>query len=149
MPKIEIVNRQSKFRINRKDIIRAVELVLGSVKRKSAGVNVVFVDNKTIKKLNRKFLRHDYITDVIAFPFDDKDKGFLGDVVVSVERAREGAREEARRRGITTREEILRYVIHGVLHLLGYRDKRLSDKKRMWARQEEIVEKIKSKSAKL
>ena len=73
MPKIEIVNRQSKFRINRKDIIRAVELVLGSVRRKSAGVNVVFVDNKTIKKLNRQFLRHDYITDVIAFPFDDAE----------------------------------------------------------------------------
>ncbi|OHB72589.1 MAG: rRNA maturation RNase YbeY [Planctomycetes bacterium RBG_16_43_13] len=143
MPKIEIVNRQSKFRINRKDIIRAVELVLGSVRRKSAGVNVVFIDNKTIKKLNRQFLRHDYITDVIAFPFDDG--GLLGDVVVSVERAS----DEARRRGITTREEILRYVVHGVLHLVGYRDKRPSDKKRMWARQEEIVEKIKSKSAKL
>ena len=138
MPKIEIVNRQSKFRINRKDIIRAVELVLGSVRRKSAGVNVVFIDNKTIKKLNRQFLRHDYITDVIAFPFDDG--GLLGDVVVSVERAR----EEALLRGIPMREEVLRYVIHGVLHLLGYRDKRPSDKKRMWARQEEIVEKIKN-----
>src|SRR3972149_7028579 len=137
MPKIEIVNRQSKFRINRKDIIRAVELVLGSVRRKSAGVNVVFIDNKTIKKLNRQFLRHDYITDVIAFPFDDG--GLLGDVVVSVERAS----DEARRRGITTREEILRYVVHGVLHLVGYRDKRPADRKRMWARQEGIVAKFK------
>ena len=92
--------------------------------------------NAGIRRLNKKFLKHDYATDVISFGFGD-EKG-LGDLVVSVDMARRVAKEL----GIPLREELARYVVHGTLHLLGYEDKKKKDHDRMHKRQEALLKKI-------
>lgn len=77
-------------------------------------LSVIFVDNDQIRKLNRKFLGRNRITDVLAFPFDEV---FLGEVYVCRQRAKNQAEEY----GLTEKEEIFRLVRHGVMHLLGHR----------------------------
>jgi probable rRNA maturation factor len=93
-------------------------------------VSLAFVRDAVIRRLNREFLKHDRATDVIAFPLGDG--GVFGEVVVSGETAR----REARARGLPPEEELLRYVAHGILHLLGYDDHAPADRERMWKRQE-------------
>jgi len=79
---------------------------------------VSLVGNKEIKALNKKHLGRDYATDVLSFNYsdnDDADGEFLGDIIVSTERAREQALEY----GNTYEQEVADLVAHGVLHLLG------------------------------
>ncbi|QDU87024.1 Endoribonuclease YbeY [Pirellulimonas nuda] len=77
-------------------------------------VDVAIVDDPTIHALNLKHLGHDYPTDVLSF-----DLGKVGQVVVSYDTALANAAEY----GVDTEQELLLYVIHGVLHLAGFRDK--------------------------
>lgn len=77
-------------------------------------INVVFVDNKYIKRLNGKYLNRNYPTDVMAFSI--KEEEMFGDIFVSVEQAKEQAREQKH----TLKKELTLLVIHGILHLLGY-----------------------------
>ncbi|MFB0509878.1 MAG: rRNA maturation RNase YbeY [bacterium] len=75
-------------------------------------LSVIFVNSDYIRKLNRKYLGRNRITDVLAFPFDDE---FLGEVYVCRQRAKKQAKEY----GLTEKEEIFRLVKHGLMHLLG------------------------------
>lgn len=100
-----------------------METVLAHEGRAGCTVSVCFVTDGRIRALNRRYKGVDRPTDVLAFPMQEGHgagitPGLLGDVVVSVETAR----REARVRGIPVREELLRYAIHGLLHLVGYRD---------------------------
>lgn len=73
----------------------------------------LITNNEELRRLNREFLGHDYATDVLSFPASDQDS--LGELAISVERAREQAREL----GHTTEDEIQVLLLHGLLHLLG------------------------------
>lgn len=86
----------------------------------AAAVNLLIVGDERITALNAQFLRHNYSTDVIAFPDGDDRRGKkqLGDIVVNAELA---AREAAAR-GWRTEHELALYALHGLLHLLGYDD---------------------------
>ena len=94
-------------------------------------MGVLITDNKEIQRLNKKFLNHDCATDVIAFNLGPR----LGDIVVSAQMAKTVARQL----NISFREELARYLVHGTLHVLGYRDKTVKDRKKMWERQERIL----------
>lgn len=82
-------------------------------------VNVVLVDDTTIRGLNRRFLKRNRPTDVLAFPMGDREaggtRGLLGEVYVS----RDRARCQAKQYGVKYHDEIRRLVLHGILHLLG------------------------------
>ncbi|NBC01474.1 MAG: rRNA maturation RNase YbeY [Bacteroidetes bacterium] len=82
-------------------------------------VSIVLADHATVLDLNRRFLGHDYITDVLSFPLGAEDAaGLAGEVYVDLDTAAE--RHEEFNASFT--EEALRYVIHGVLHLMDYTD---------------------------
>ena len=103
-------------------------------------MSVFLTNNKAIRKLNKRFLNHDYPTDVISFhlspfPFN---RDFLGDLVVSVQTAK----AVSRKLRIPFREELARYLVHGTLHLLGYEDGTKKDKIKMERRQETLVGKL-------
>lgn len=109
-------------------------------------VSVTFVDNEEIREINRKFRNIDRATDVLSFPLFDEDgmdahveelDCMLGDIVLSLERAREQAAEF----GHSFEREVAFLTVHSVLHLLGY-DHELSDEDDadMRKRQTEIVE---------
>jgi probable rRNA maturation factor len=104
-----------------------------------AELEVALVDDTTMAALNRRYLGHRGSTDVITFSGGGMpgDRA-LGEVVVSVERAR----EQARRAGWPVRCELALLVIHGILHLQGYDDMTPAAAAKMHARQDEILLRI-------
>ena len=85
-------------------------------------------------------MRHDRPTDVISFALPQPDGSLAGDIYL----CRAGAEREARRRGLTVREEVLRLVVHGTLHVLGQDHPEGEDRERsaMWATQERYVRQV-------
>jgi probable rRNA maturation factor len=97
-------------------------------------VCVAFVSDGRIRRVNRRFLKHDHATDVIAFryPRGARGRGLpFGDVFVSLDHAK----AQARKGGYPVRQEAALLVAHGLLHLAGYRDRTRALRSRMFARQ--------------
>jgi|JI10StandDraft_1071094.scaffolds.fasta_scaffold28020_4 rRNA maturation RNase YbeY len=80
-------------------------------------LNCIFCTDEEILEINRNYLNHDYYTDIITFPFQESP--IVADLYISVDRIKEHAVEL----GINMEEELLRVLIHGLLHMLGYNDK--------------------------
>jgi probable rRNA maturation factor len=107
-----------------------------------ADLTIALVDNARIQGLNRDFLGHDAATDVLSFPADEPDpdtgRRYLGDVVISLERAAEQSRD----RGHALQAEMQLLVVHGVLHLLDHDHADPAEKERMWTIQAELLERL-------
>ena len=114
---VEIANLQKHYKIKDSKIKYVVKEVLGK-KSNSAKLSFAFVDNNEIKRLNKKYFDSDDVTDVIAFPLDNHKNALNGEIVVSVETAVDTADKE----NLDAEGEIILYVVHGLLHLLGYSD---------------------------
>ena len=103
----------------RADVRRLCRLVARDFKPGAAAVNVVFVNDRRIHELNRRFLKRDRPTNVISFNCDGPhlpgEPRLLGEVYISRDRARDQAREC----GVSYSSELRRLVLHGLLHLLG------------------------------
>ncbi len=100
----------------------------------------MITDDKGIKKINRKFLKKNCPTDVLAFPYN---KHFLGDIVVSVETAKRNGKIF----NTSTDYEILLYITHGILHLLGYSDKTGSQKNIIRRKENQILNYVYTKNS--
>lgn len=96
----------------------AVRHVLETAGVEQAEISLVLVDNDEIQRLNVEFLEHDYATDALSFLLDDGPDGLEGEIIVSSEMAQQRASEFAWR----PEDELLLYVIHATLHLVGYDD---------------------------
>jgi rRNA maturation RNase YbeY len=81
-------------------------------------LGLVLADRATVLDLNRRYLGHDYATDVLSFPLDAAEGVVDGEVYVDLDTAAQRHGEF----GATFEEEVRRYVVHGVLHLVGYND---------------------------
>ncbi len=101
--------------------------VLKEEKKKGGEINFVFVDDEFLLGINRQYLKHDFYTDVITFDWTEKNQTISGDVYISIDRIKENAEKEK----IPFITELRRVIVHGVLHLVGYKDKTISDKKKM------------------
>ena len=96
-----------------------------SVKRPLASLNIIFCSDEELLAYNRDFLQHDYYTDIITFDLSPSKKAPLeAELYISVERVKDNAKTL----GITYAKELHRVVFHGLLHLLGYKDKQQKDK---------------------
>lgn len=117
---IEIINRQHRYWINRKKFKDLLKFLVDHNKLQDPEVNLAFVDTKTIKELNRKFLKQNAPTDVLSFPFGEKKsvdgKFYLGDIAISVPQAFKQCFSKAH--GLEKELEDL--AVHGFLHLLGF-----------------------------
>ncbi len=122
MPKkitqVFVHNVNKKFRLKVSSLKKLAEKILENENAKAV-LNLIFVDDGYMKRLNRKFLGKNKTTDVLSFPFEldsNKDSTFLGEVYISLEQARRQAKEYQ----VSFSDELKRLVTHGVLHLLGY-----------------------------
>lgn len=126
----------------------AVELAANAALKhenaESRFLSVVLTTDENIHEYNREYRSVDRPTDVLSFPADEGDDllappdGFLGDIMISIPRAR----EQAKALGHSTEREILFLTVHGVLHLLGYDHMRPEDEQIMFPVQRSIVEGI-------
>lgn len=130
-PTVEIANEQSTCAIDELVIRKAVLDILAGEGVTAGRISVAIVDDATIREVNRRHLEHDYATDVISFVLD-REGGYLdGEVIVSADTARAVAAELA----WPAKDELLLYVVHGTLHLVGYDDRTDSDREEMRSRE--------------
>jgi probable rRNA maturation factor len=108
---------------------QGVERILREARIDSAEISLAVVDDPTIHRLNRIHLAHDYPTDVLSFCLAEGPSGLEGEIIVSWDRAVEVARQY----GWSAEDELLLYVIHGALHLVGYDDHQPEDLEKMRA----------------
>jgi len=101
-------------------------------------ISIAVVDDATIHQLNRRYLQHDYPTDVLAFNLEtDARIGFLaGEIVISLDTAQARANEY----GHPLADELLLYAVHAALHLVGYDDRSPSENRRMIALEQRYLE---------
>ena len=128
--------------VSRDRVRRVAEHVLRAERVREALVSITFVSDRRIAALNARHLNHRGPTDVISFGFAPVGRG--GAVVGDVYVAPEVARRNARSHGLGVREELLRLVVHGVLHVLGH-DHPVSDARYaspMWRRQEQLLQRV-------
>ncbi len=124
--------RAPKF--DRVRLAALVRRVLKEEKKTADSINLVLVDDEYLLGVNRKFLSHNYRTDVISFDLADTGR-IDGEIYVSVDRAR----VQARRYKVPVEKEVLRLMVHGVLHLCGWDDKTRSEKLRMRRRENTFI----------
>jgi probable rRNA maturation factor len=87
----------------------------------------IFCSDEYLLHINKQYLNHDTYTDIITFDNSDTDRTIVGDIFISTPRVRENAIKFS----CTETDELHRVIIHGALHLLGYKDKTPADKKKM------------------
>ncbi len=95
-----------------------IEEVAASHSRRVGNLNYLFVNDEEILEANRQFVNHDYYTDIITFDYSHGDR-ISGDIMISLDTVATNAEKF----GVTYFRELLRVIIHGVLHLVGINDK--------------------------
>lgn len=162
---IEIrVHKKFSARVNRARLKRVVQRALNvEKKRGTQSVSIYVATDSEIRLLNRKFHATDAVTDVLSFPFLHRgraftpvsggrkrpstnrsklisdDQNYLGDIIISYDRARVQARQAQWR----IADELDLLAVHGALHLLGYDDTTPRKRATMWKQQEKILGKVK------
>lgn len=127
---IVVKNLNRKFRINEKFIKKAAKDIL-SIIHKQKGLEIIFLGDKEIKPINKKYKRRNAPTDVLSFELDE-----LGEIIISSDTALKNSEIFH----TSFEEEIVLYVIHGILHLFGYDDGTVREKKRMSKKEDVILE---------
>lgn len=141
MNKFEIFNETDED-LDLEEEKKIIEYALEYKKLNDVIFNVIFVDNETIKNINKEYRAIDRETDVISFALeDDKDITFefgrlLGDIYISVPNMKEQAKEY----GHSEKREMAFLTIHGLLHLLGYDHMTKEDEEVMFKEQELILD---------
>lgn len=114
---VDVINDSGHKSISRKTVKDSAIRALLSEKIDIAIISIIFVDDAKILELNKSFLNHDYVTDVITFPLEES--GIIeGEIYISVDTARRQSEEY----GVSLTNELQRLAVHGVLHLVGYDD---------------------------
>ena len=134
----EVVRRAAGRKFSSARLKRIALVVLQLLGQQEAELSLALIGNAEMRKLNAKYRRKDYPTDVLSFPAaKDLPAGprLLGDVVISLEKAAEQARERQR----TLDQEVATLLIHGIVHLLGYDHERSARDARIMTRMEKKI----------
>ena len=118
MIQIQVANQQTALDVDRRPLCRAVRRILRDEAIADARVSLAIVDDPTIRRLHRRILARDHATDVLSFTLERSAGSLEGEVVVSAQTAC----RVAGRFGWSPADELLLYVIHGTLHLIGLED---------------------------
>lgn len=108
--------------------------VADSESKKIGEISYVFASDEYLLRLNRRYLNHDYYTDILTFDYSEGDV-ISGDIFISVDRVRENAGLF----NVEVEKEFLRVMVHGLLHLFGYSDAEEGEKMIMRAKEDEKI----------
>ena len=136
--KVEVVEERAKSPLSQSELSRLAGLVKSRVRGKGRRISLLVTDNQGISRLNWEFFKRKGPTNVISFSYlgDYNPRGYVGDIVISVEKAE----EEAKEAGMETWERFARLFVHGLLHIYGYDHEAEKDREVMEAMEEEIME---------
>lgn len=108
---------------DRKKLKAFIEQLFKREKRILESISYVFCSDEYLLSINKQFLNHDFYTDVITFDLGISNSSITAEVYLSVDRIRDNAQQL----GISFTEELHRVILHGALHLCGYKDKTRND----------------------
>lgn len=120
---------------NRKELKQFLKFIFASEGIELDSINFIFSTDKAVYDINRKFLGHDYFTDIVTFSLAGKGSPVVADVYISIDRVRDNALRE----GEPFQRELHRVIFHGALHLCGYKDKSKSQTREMRRREDHYL----------
>ena len=135
MFEITITNTQNTCAVDEPALVEATRCVLTLHEVPAATISVAVVDDAEIHQLNRQYLDHDYPTDVLSFRLSEESEPLDGEVIVSAETAERVAAEH----NWAAASELLLYLVHGLLHLIGYDDHQEGERQKMDRKQRAIL----------
>lgn len=124
---IQFQNQKIEFKLKDKTKLKLWIVKIISGEKKNPGqLNFLFTSDEELLKINQHYLKHNTYTDIITFDYCENNT-INGDVMISIERVAENAKKF----GVEFEHELKRVIIHGVLHLCGYKDKSKADSELM------------------
>lgn len=131
MSRIDFCYEEIKpLKIPKRILKNHIQSLIKTEGNKTGNITVVFCSDDYLLEINRRYLNHDYLTDIITFDYVEKDI-ISGDLFISIDRIKENAGTYA----TSFLKELFRVIFHGVLHLNGYKDKTKEDVKLMRAKE--------------
>lgn len=128
MPAIHFFEEDIAYKLKNKAAVRAwVTETIKAEGYKLKELTYIFCSDAYLLQINRQYLNHDTFTDIVTFDNSEIAGSIAGDIFISIERIRENAVKYKH----SEAEELHRVIIHGALHLVGYKDKSAADKKKM------------------
>ncbi len=112
---------------NKTKVREWIDAAIQSENKIPGEINIIFCDNEFLYDLNIKYLHHDTFTDIITFNNAETPDLIQGDIFISIDQVRENAKQY----GVSFVNELNRVIIHGIMHLCGYNDKRDDEIKEM------------------
>jgi len=106
--------------------------------RVTGDISIIFCSDDYLLEINKQYLDHDYYTDIITFDYEEEDNVISGDLFISIDRIKENAGKF----DVNFIIELYRVVFHGVLHLIGYKDKTDEEQKEMKAKEDFYLNKV-------
>lgn len=139
MPAICFFEEDIKYTLKNKNHVRGwIKDTIIAEGFKLSELNYIFCSDAYLLRINQEYLNHDTYTDIITFDNSETEKSIVGDIFISVERIRENAQKF----NVPEAAEMHRVMIHGALHLLGYKDKGAASKKLMTEMEDKYLAKI-------
>jgi rRNA maturation RNase YbeY len=132
-PNIHFFFKEVAISLRRRTKLKAfIRHIFKNEGKKLQTLHYVFCNDKELIKINKTYLKHNFFTDIITFDLSETDHEITAETYISVERVRENAAVF----GTSFKEELLRVIFHGALHLCDYKDKTKPEKARMRKRED-------------
>lgn len=129
-------NYEIDFVLSDEDIYSSwIDAVILSEEKELGEVSYIFCDDEYLLEINKQYLNHDTLTDIISFDYTE-DNIISGDIFISLERVRDNAADL----NTTFDEELKRVMIHGILHYCGYKDKSANEELLMRSKEDEKIQ---------
>lgn len=133
MSSVLFFSHEIRFKLkNPRKVNSWIKRVVGKEGASIEEVNYVFCSDAYLLELNKRFLKHKTLTDIITFDNSETPLTLEGEIYISIERVKENAKKYK----VSFEDELSRVMIHGILHLLGYKDKKTSEKALMRKKEE-------------
>ncbi len=128
-------NYEFDFNIDQESLYSQwISNVILSEQKSEGEINYIFCDDHFLLKINQQYLNHDTLTDIISFDYSLGNE-IHGDIYISIERVKENAIEY----NVSFQDELMRVLVHGILHYCGYKDKSVQDEIAMRSKEDEKI----------
>ncbi|MFC0317399.1 MULTISPECIES: rRNA maturation RNase YbeY [Olivibacter] len=135
---VNFFTEEIKYTIKNKLLLKQwIKDAIANEGLKPGEISFIFCSDEYLHKINVEYLNHDTYTDIITFDNSDDENVIAGDIFISIDRIKENAKSFL----VKEIDELHRVIIHGILHLCGYLDKKPVDKKRMTEKENEYLSK--------
>jgi probable rRNA maturation factor len=123
---------------NKTSIRKWLNVVVREENKKPWYINFIFCSDEYLFELNKTYLKHETLTDIITFPYQEDINTISGDIFISIDRVKENATKFRQ----DLEKELHRVMVHGVLHLIGYSDHGKKKKEIMTEREDHFLERL-------